>query len=151
MFKKLAIAGAALLLGVGVAWAASDTFSVLMTVRQPITVSNTDALDFGTVEVGTGVQTVNATAGPHSAGVTANAAAFNLTGEATAVADVTLAATTIINDGGANNLTVTLTPQSTTHTFTGGTDVFYVGGTVDVTSAVAGSYTGTETLTLIYQ
>lgn len=151
MLQKLAIVGAALLIGAGVAWAASDTFSVLMTVRQPITVTNTAPLDFGTVEVGAGVQTVNANAGPHSAGVTAQAAAFNLTGEATAIADVTLAATTVIDDGGVNTLTVTLTPQSTTHTFTGGTDVFYVGGSVDVTSATAAVYSGTETLTLIYQ
>ena len=150
MLKNLAITGIAVLIGAGVAWAASDTFNVLMTVRQPITVTNTAALDFGTVEVGAGVQTVNANAGPHSAGVTAQAATFDLTGEGTAVADVTLAATTVITDG-TNNLTVTLTPQSATHTFTGGTDVFYVGGTVDVTAAVAGSYTGTETLTLIYQ
>jgi hypothetical protein len=150
MLKKLTIVSVALLIGAGVAWAASDTFSVLMTVRQPISVTNTAALNFGTVEAGAGVQTVNANAGPHSAGVTAQAATFDLTGEATAVANVTLAATTIITDG-TNNLTVTLTPQSATHTFSAGTDVFYVGGSVDVTAAVAGSYTGSETLTLIYQ
>jgi hypothetical protein len=97
---------------------------------------------------------VNAVAGvgspTHSAGASAQAAAFSISGESGAIATVTVPATATITSG-ANSITVNLTPEAGTHTFSGGAEVFYVGGDLDVTGKPAGAYSGSSTITLVYQ
>jgi hypothetical protein len=148
--KKLLILLLLSVLVAGSTWAASAGFNVQIRLRTPISITKVTDLDFGTVETGTATYTVNANAGPHSAGAAATSASFTVSGESGAVANVTVPASTVVTSG-ANNLTVSLAAQAATFTFTGASQTFYVGGSVDVTGAPAGLYTGSSTLTMLYQ
>lgn len=141
----LAVLG--LILSAGSAYAASDTFDINVVIRQPITVTNTRALDFGTLNADSGSYTIDAVASPGFG----QSAEFDISGEAGVTADVTLAASTTVANAASDTLTVTLTPEATTYTFAGGTEQFYVGGSLDTTGAPSGTYTGQETLSLVYQ
>lgn len=139
----------------GVSAAANpETFNVNLTLRQVITIANTAALDFGTLEVIAGAYTVNPNAGPHSAGTGAAAATFDVTGQSAAVADVSFVTNPITITNGTTNISVTLSLASATHTFTGGTDNVFVGGSLTLagteTTAVS-AYTGTAQLQMVYQ
>lgn len=145
IIHALAVLG--LVLSAGSAYAASDTFDINVVIRQPITVNNTRALDFGTLNADSGSYSIDAQA---SSGF-GQSAEFEIVGEAGLAADVTLPASTTVTNGGGDTITVNLTLEAPTYTFSGGTEYFYVGGSLDTTGAVPGTYTGQETLTLLYQ
>jgi hypothetical protein len=148
-----------LLLGAGSVLAANpETFNVLITIRQAIAITKVDDLDFGRVEAGAATYTVTAAAGAQpGAGTGAIAASFDVTGESGQTATVALGANPVtINcttplTCGAETLAVNLTQSTAAHTFTAGTDQIYVGGSVDVTGASAGQFTGSTTISLVYQ
>jgi Domain of unknown function (DUF4402) len=160
--KRILIAVTALLaLGASTALAGSASFNVSITIRQAISVTKLSDLDFGTVELPASSQlfTVTAAGGAQpGAGTGATAASFTISGEASQVADVSFASnpvTVTCSAGGcgAGTVSVTLVPEATTHTFSGGSETFYVGGNVTLTGAEApGVYgNGPATLQLIYQ
>ncbi len=129
-----------------------ETFTVQMTLRQVITITNTAALDFGTLEVIANTYTVNANAGPHTAGAGAAAAQFTVQGENLAVADVTFVANPINITDGTTIRAVTLSLASATHTFNGAAQTLFVGGSVTLDATeTTGAYTGTAQLQMVYQ
>jgi len=154
--RFLTLFGVLLILGSSAAFAAnSATFNVTVTIRTPITVTKVTDLDFGTVESVIATYTVNAVAGTgsptHSAGATAVAASFTVSGEAGQTANVTLTPSTVTATSGANNVSITLSPEANTYTFPG-SGTFFVGGSVSlVGTEVSGVYTGSSTLQLLYQ
>lgn len=168
----LAMIAAVALLAVGgsSAFAASAGFNVSVTVRQAITVTWQQDLNFGTVEAANTTYTVNANSGAQTqAGVGAVPALFTINGDtASAGVQVSFASnpvTAACQTGtgtcvaGTDTLTVTLVtesgtdPDTTSITSFSGTPVnYYVGGTVPVTSTTpSGLYTTAATLNVIYQ
>lgn len=129
-----------------------ETFNVNLVIRQVITIANTGALDFGTIELAAGGLTVNANGGPHSAGAGAAAATFTVQGESGATADVSIVSNPITITDGTTNVSVTLTLSAATHTFTGGAETLFVGGSLTLAGTeTTGSYTGTAQLQMVYQ
>lgn len=161
MSKRILLAVIAIValfgLGSSPALAASANFNVSVTIRQAISITKVTDLTFGTVDAAATTYTVNANGSAQTgAGTGATAASFTISGESAAVANVTFSANpvtvTCAACAGTPTLSVTLTPQATTHTFTGASETFYVGGSVTPTvSTASGAYTGTATLNLIYQ
>ena len=137
----------------GAAFAANpETFTVQMTLRQVITITNTAPLDFGTLEVIANTYTVNPTAGPHTAGTGAASATFTVQGENLAVADVSFVADPINITDGTTNVSVDLTLASATHTFNGAAQTLFVGGIIVLAGTeTTGAYTGTAQLQMVYQ
>ena len=153
MKRTLLAALAMLLLGAGAAFAANpEPFNVMITIRQAITIAKVTDLDFGGVDTGAATYTVNANAGPHSAGTGAVAASFTIQGENGQTADVSFGANPVSITNGTDTLNVTLNPENTTHTFTGAAETFYVGGSVTLGGTESsGLYTGNATLSMVYQ
>ncbi|HKJ00262.1 MAG TPA: DUF4402 domain-containing protein [bacterium] len=159
MMKRILMAFAALvLLGSIPAMAAPVPFNVTITIRQAISITKLTDLDFGTVETVSSPTTYTvlpASAPGSGAGTAATAASFTIQGEATQVANVSFTAnpvTVTCSAPCAGSLSVNLTPEATTHTFSGAAETFYVGGDVQVISTTqAGVYTGTANLSLVYQ
>ena len=136
------------------AWAATATFNVNATVRQVIAITwvsdlNFDVLDIGATDT---TYTVNAAAAAGAgAGPAATSGAFTVTGDngSTATIAVTTPVTATV---GATTLSFGLTTSASTVTFGAGASSIYVGGSVLVpTTADAGSYATTSTLTILYQ
>ena len=158
MLKRILLAsGVLLFLGASAAFAQnSATFNVNITIRTPIVVTKVTDLDFGTVEsVAAATYTVNPVAGTgsptHSAGVTARAASFTVTGEAGQTALVFLTPNPVTAVNGANTVSINLTPEAGPYTFPFPA-TFYVGGDVTLTGAEpSGLYTTTATLQVLYQ
>jgi Domain of unknown function (DUF4402) len=156
--KRILIALAALLvLGGGSALAASASFNVNITIRQAIVIAKQTDLNFGTVETGSATYTVLAAASAGSgAGAGATSAWFKVTGESGQSATVSFTSNPVTVDCTptcGTPLSVTLTLDSvlgSTLPFTAGPDNYYVGGSVDVTGANAGVYSGAATLQVIY-
>ena len=131
-----------------------ETFSVNAVIRQVITIANLTDLIFGTIDNVAGLYTVNATGGPHTAGVGAAAATFNIQGELGAIADISFVTNPIIINFLANTITVNLTLPGglTTITFAGGLEGFFVGGNLTLVGGeTSGTYTGTAQLQMVYQ
>jgi len=129
-----------------------ETFTVRMTIRQVITITNTADLDFGTVEATAGAYTVNPSAGPHTAGTGAAAATFTIQGEGGATADVSFTTNPVSITNGTDNISVTMTLASATHTFSGAAETLYVGGGLNVLGTEStGTYTATSGLQMVYQ
>lgn len=132
----------------------------------PIQLANSTALDFGTISTSAAVGTVTipATVTPTATatgGVTIlnspkTASTFTVTGMPNAAYILTLptsAATLKDNNGtGSNTMTVDTWIESATETISvGGSDIFYVGGTLHIgASQVAGEYKGTFNVTVAY-
>ena len=151
--KKLLI-GLTLLLfsGTFALGANPETFSINMVIRQVITITNTAPLDFGTLELIANTYTVNANAGPHSAGAGASSATFTVQGENLAVADVSFVTNPITITDGSTVRSITLTLASATHTFNGAAQTLFVGGSVTLDATeTTGAYTGTAQLQMVYQ
>lgn len=139
-----------------------------VTLADPITLSETAALQFGLVakgSTGTNTITINETTGARSiagagnaalvSGVTPARAAYSVTGEDDATFSITLTSASINLDGpGDGQLAVSLVRSAPTGTLTGGTATFGIGGalTVDNTDAddVAGAYSGDFEVTVAY-
>jgi hypothetical protein len=152
---------AALLVGGASASAQSANASVTAEVQQPITVTKTRDLDFGLVFPG--VDKVVAVSD-------ATSAAFSVTGQASAQVHITFTLPGTLTNGG-NSLTITdwtarhnttnssasgtdFTPSAspTTATLSGSGELYvFLGATVQpTTTQVAGTYTGTATITVVY-
>lgn len=152
--KRILLAVAVLMvLGSGLALAANpEPFNVKITIRQAITIAKVTDLNFGGVDTGAATYTVNANAGPHTAGTGATAASFTVQGENGQTANVSFGANPVTISNGATNLSVTMTQQSPTLLFTGAAQTFYVGGAVTlVGTETTGLYTGSATLAMVYQ
>ncbi len=115
-------------------------------------IKNRDLL-FGAVEtVDNATYTVNAIeSGTHTAGLLAQSAKFTVTGQADQTVNVNVPADFNITGPGGDIL-VTLTSSSTgTDVLTGGSFIFYVGGTFTLapTAQIAGTYTsGVDAVTV---
>lgn len=143
-----------MLLGGGAAFAANpEPFNVLITIRQAITIAKVTDLDFGTVETGAATYTVTASGGAQAgAGTGAVAASFTIQGETGQTADVSFTADPVTITNGVDNISVGLTPQGVTHTFSGAAETFYVGGSLTLAGTEStGVYTGSTSLSLVYQ
>ena len=80
--------------------------------NQAITIAKLTDLNFGGVDTGAATYTVNANAGPHSAGTGATAASFTVQGENGQSANVSFGANPVTITDGTTNLSVTLTLDS---------------------------------------
>lgn len=148
------------------AYAASATSNATATVVTPIAISNTAALAFGKFSAGTGGTVVVSTAGSRSftgnvvllAGDVGSAAAFSVTGDASATYAITLpgSAATITRVSGTETMSVATfvsnpAAGATGTLSVGGAQTINVGGTLTVASAqVVGSYTGTYAVSVEY-
>ena len=157
MLKRILFAsGLLILLGAGAASAQnSSSFAVSVTIRTPIVVTKVTDLDFGTVEALGTTYTVNPVAGignpTHSAGVTAQAASFTVTGEAGQSALVFLTPNPVPVTNGTNTVNVNLTPSAGPYVFPLSGPI-YVGGDVTlVGTESSGIYTSTATIQVLYQ
>ena len=141
-------------------------------IMTPITLTNNVGLEFGKMAVqlatgGTVVLTAAAapTATPANGvtlmtGTTRTAAKYTVGGTASYIYTITVPQVPVtITKGGGVNMTITAfsfasiaTPSLTGGTLTvGGTDVFYVGGTLNVAAGqAAGAYTGNFDVTVNY-
>lgn len=152
------------------AFAASAGFTASVTIRQAISVTLQQNLDFGTVEAANTTYTVTASSGAQTqAGVGAMPAWFKINGDtSSAGVQVSFASTPVVAAcqaatgtcvAGTDTLSVNLVTQSgsdpdtTSITSFSGTAVdYYVGGTVAVTSTTpSGQYVANATLNVIYQ
>ena len=144
---------------------ANKTLSVNSYARiiTPITLANTDALDFGVIARGAASSTivVGAVASPSVSVASGDAvvltsapqkaAKFTVSGESLKTYAITIPSTATIISG-SNNLTITGFTCSNGAIGTIGTgDIFYVGGTLTVPStAASASYSGTFNVTVAY-
>jgi hypothetical protein len=141
----------------GAAMAATATGNASATVLTPIAVSETTALNFGTLSANAsggsvlitaaGVRTPSGTVVVTSGAF--SAAAFTVTGTGNATFGITYPSAFNVSNG-ANTMSVTVAGAST-GTLASGTVVVPVGGTLTVGAAqAAGAYTGTYPLTVEY-
>ena len=158
-----ALLGAAALLPLP-ALAATGTGTATATVIVPITISSTQNLAFGrfsantggTVVIGTdSARSKTGTLALSSTGSTQTAASFNIGGDGVSTYSITLPADSVvvIDDGASHTMAVNsfISNPATTGTLTAGAQVLLVGATLTVASAqVAGSYTGTFSVTVEY-
>jgi len=130
------------------------TATASATIVTPLAITKTADMNFGNLAVNTNPGTVVLTAAASPTrtstggvtlmgGGTISAATFNISGLTGATYSVTLPASHTISFGG-NNMTVDNFTSSSTngYTLTGGSDVLYVGATLNVNgSQAAGTYT----------
>jgi len=144
----------------GAAHAASVTASASATIATPIAISQTTAMNFGTVvasaATGTAVLATNSaltvTGGVQALGGTPAAAAFSVTGQSGATFAITLPTTATLTSG-ANTMSLGTFAHSAgaTPTLTGGSSAFNVGATLSVgANQAAGAYSGTYAVTVNY-
>jgi hypothetical protein len=140
------------------ALAASATGSASATIAQPIAVSETTSLNFGTVttsaSAGTAVVStasgLTTTGGVAAFGGTPSAAAYSVTGEGSSAFTVSLPTTATISSG-ANTMTVDTFTHNAGAALSGGSATFNVGATLNVgANQPSGAYTGTYTVTVNY-
>ncbi len=134
--------------------ATDEPFNITALLLAPVGITETAPLDFGTLDIPAVSQTytVNATAGPHSAGAAATAGTFDVTGANTYTADITLTDLAPTDTVGTTTLTFNLTLSQATVTFAGAAVTVYVGGSVLVNNGDdPGAYATTSTLQVIYQ
>jgi len=140
-------------------YAATATFNIGATLRAPLTLTWVADVTFGTLDIPGGAPTVFTVlpdpAGAHTAGATAAPGHFTLLGDTGATAIASVPASTTMTDG-TTTLTVNLSVDATS---AGGVLVdpvtpvnVYIGADTTVTNTdTAGAYTGTSTLTVVYQ
>lgn len=144
--------------GSSAAYAADATATATATLVEPVTLSKTADLNFGTVVSGTGASTVqvsNAGARTCGAGITCagtvTAAQFSVDGANGYVLVISVPTSAVSLTSGANSMTANLTPVSNI-TLGTGASTFGVGGTLNVGANQAqGVYTGTFTVSANYQ
>jgi hypothetical protein len=141
---------------VGNVHAASAEANATATVVTPISISKTADLVFGKFSASTGGTVAMSTAALRSksgavvllAGTAGNAAAFSVTGDASATYSITLPSdnTITVSDGATHTMAVDsfVSDPDAAGTLTGGTQSIAVGATLTVDSGqTAGGYTGT--------
>lgn len=165
-FKKSLLLVAAVIAGftaISEAHAATATFDANATVITPIAITRTAHLNFGSFAPTGSAGTVTVDeAGTRSqtnvllSGGTVNAAAFDVTGQASTAYTVTLPATANVTSG-ANTMAVSFAAANVTgdtlnQTLNGlGAHTLAVGGEIAVgASQAAGTYTGSFTMTVNY-
>ena len=164
--NKLLIAAGAAALTAGIyssaVSAATVTANAAANVITPLSISETNGINFGDVSVGTtggtvvldttGGRTVTGDAEAVSGG-TVLSGAYSVTGEGTKAYSITFPLTATISSGG-NDMTVNgfNHDAGATPALSGGADTFNVGATLNIGASQApGNYTGTYTLTVDYQ
>ncbi|HET9571399.1 MAG TPA: DUF4402 domain-containing protein [Bacteroidales bacterium] len=140
---------------------ASGTASADAKLVTAISVTKNVDLQFGEVSIsgadGSVTLTAAAAAAPVSEGgvqhlnnVAQTAAKFTVTGQSGLGFDISLPSATATLTDGTHNLTVDLTASATTGAI-GSSDVFYVGGKLNVLAAsVAGTYSGSFNVNVAY-
>ena len=165
---KLAVM-ALVISGAGSAMAATATATSTSTVVTPIAIQKMTDLSFGSFASGSSSGTVTVTpagvrsftGGAVTAGGTASAAKFDVTGSGTMNYSVTLTNAATLSDGGTNTMAFTriadtsasaiTTGDVTSGTLTAGKQSIYVGGSLAVAAnQAAGTYTGSITATVDY-
>lgn len=172
-FTKLHFALAVVLAMPGVAHAqTSATSSTTASIRvvQPITISKTTDLTFGTavkpanansnvvkIDETTGARTISGTGdGAILNTTTYSRAAYTVNGEGAQTFSISVNPTVTLTGSPSGSLTVTLTPSATTGTLSGtigsaGSATFGVGGTVTLASSTSsGNYTGSFNAVVTY-
>jgi Mat/Ecp fimbriae major subunit len=159
--SKIALAGAiaaAALVSTG-AQAATEIADARVEIIAPVTLLQTAQLDFGIVAPGAGAGTVTMGTGSGtptcSAGLTCvgggSRGTFDLTAAAGYSVDITVDTSTSLSNG-AQSMTLTLAPGAATIIANGGTQTFYVGGSLAVgANQAAGTYVGTYDVSAEYQ
>jgi hypothetical protein len=145
---------------------ASTTGSASAVIVSPISVTAGATLNFGTIDPGTaggtvvvdttGTATYSGVTNVPSGAATPAAGTFTIGGDSTLSYNVSFTAGSVTS--GANSMTVdTFTSSSTNsgstmpYALTGGSDTLTVGGKLTVgASQAAGTYTGTYTVTVVY-
>lgn len=134
-------------------FAATATFTATIVVLTALSITNTSGLDFGTIESSSSTQTI--TISPGDSG----AATFQIDGEPNDTVTVSIDESSISLNSGSNSMTVnafTVGGSSCSNgagTFdgSGNLDTCTVGATVNVAGGqAAGSYSGTATLSVVY-
>jgi Domain of unknown function (DUF4402) len=138
--------------------AQAETATASAEIVTAATLTNTKALNFGSIALGANSGTVVVTANATGSrtcttviciGTTSSAADFAIGGANGAAVGLTLGSSTITLLNGSSSISAALNLSSAISAV-GNTE--YVGGTLTVpTSAIAGTYTGTVTLTAAYQ
>lgn len=163
VFAAAAIAST-MTIGSQAAYAADATASASAVVVAPIAITKASDLEFGTFAPSAtlaGAVAIDASGNRTNpdtnlsllAGATPSQAQFTITGGNSATFAITVPATTVLNDGGANNMTATLTSDlGTTGTLDGtGNATLNVSASLAVASGqAAGSYTGSFDVTVLY-
>lgn len=148
---------------------AEQTVASTGTIFQPIILTKTADLEFGTVvrpASGNGTVVVDASSGQRSlagqgglisSGASPSRAAFTVSGEGAQTFSINVPPSmTLTRSGGSETISVALTPSAGTGTLTGtpggaGTASFGVGGQLPVSNGTTlGAYTGTFTVTVAY-
>jgi len=150
--------------------AASAVATASATVLAPIAIAKSADLSFGSFAPGTGGSVTVSTSGVRVAGNTIQlatnssptAAKFEVSGDPAASYDITIAASTTLNDGAAHSMRlVTCSDLNMANTTSGnvasgtlsatGTQSLFVGGTLSVDAAqLAGQYSGNIAVTVEY-
>ncbi|EGU41871.1 DUF4402 domain-containing protein [Vibrio scophthalmi] len=140
------VVASALALSAFQASALTEKLDITLNVKQPLTLVNTKALDFGTIfSTETQDQTI--------AHTDPKAAAFDVTGEAGSIVDVLVnGGNTVELDNAGNKLVLTFSNLDAL-TLTGGAAVLNVGGTVGVAGKTLspGEYSAQVDVAVTYQ
>ena len=160
--NKLALAAGAAALTAGLysttASAATVSADASATVIQPLVVTQTTAMNFGDLSVGTtgGTLVIDTTGGltpsadVDTAGGTVQAGTYGVAGEAGKVYTISFPASATLNSGG-NSMTVDTFTEDAPPSPTVPSS-FNVGGTLNVGASQApGTYSGSYTITVNYQ
>ena len=158
---KAVLAGsafAAMALATTAAQAATADGTASATILTQVTVSNTSALDFGTIAIGTsGGNVTISTAGARTCGSglvcsgATTAAGFSVSGVTGQTVGVTVPGSVTLTETGGATMSATLS-SSAASIVLDGTDAFTVGGVLGVGGTqTAGAYSGLFTVTVNYQ
>jgi hypothetical protein len=169
-FSKIGIAAAGLILGAAPAFGqatSSVTTNGTTTIIQPVTISQSSALAFGTlvrptsgsstISIGTGADTVTTTGSAVALRGTTSRARYTVSGEGGEVVSVSMPTSFNLSKTGAPDLAVTLTRNPSGNltlsnsTGTTGTASLDIGGSFSISSSTpTGDYQGTFTVSVAY-
>lgn len=159
---KAVIAGAAIAalgLGTTAVQAATASATARAKILRQVTITNTTALQFGTIVTGTAASTVViSSAGTRACGTglvcsgASSAAGFNVTGTSGQVVAVSVPSTVTLTTTAGDSMTASLAASASTVTLASNAGSFSVGGTLAVGANQAdGDYEGTFVATADYQ
>ena len=164
---KLCLLGTAAISGPAMAQSSSVTTNGTTTIIQPVTITQSNALSFGTIvrplsgsstiTIGTGADTVSTTGSAIALRGTTSRARYTVSGEGGEIVSVTMPASFPMQKSGATDLTVTLSRAPAGNlTLSGatgatGTAALDIGGSFPITSTTTvGDYTGSFTVSVAY-
>ena len=95
---------------------------------------------------------VTASTGPHTAGIGAQSGEYTIQGENGSSVNITVPSTVTLDDGGGNQIIANLFLSQGTATFGVTPITVYLGSDITlVGTELSGIYSGTSTLTVLYQ